>query len=253
MQKQSFFQRIKNLTPRSVKRTARVLLIEIPTQVRYYSRLIVRGDRSQFGEITVARRLLGRDWPKYVVEVGAFDAKRYSNSYCFICEGWQAVLIEPHPANFARVAGFHAGNSAVRCVQKACSNTTGQSPLFFDKEAGASGGVSPTLSTDNNWFMQQIRSDQSVQVELDTLSNILSACGTPRDFSLLSVDTEGMDLAVLEGLDPAKFRPRVIITEEYPWEPEKNQRKHDLLRARDYVLKRLIGMNSIWRAKEHDS
>jgi FkbM family methyltransferase len=252
MRNQNLIQRIKNVTPRPIKRAARVLLIEIPANLRYYSRLILRGDQSQFGEITVARRLLRPGWPKYVVEVGAFDAKKFSNSYGFICEGWQAVLVEPHPANFARVAGFHAGNSAVHCVQKACSNTTGQSALFFDKSAGESGGVSPTLSTDKNWFMEQIRDDQSVQVETDTLTNILSACGTPRDFSVLSIDTEGMDLAVLEGLDPAKFRPRVIITEEYPWEPAKNQRKHDLLRARDYVLKRLIGMNSIWRAKEHE-
>ena len=253
MQNQNLFGRIKKIVPQPIKRNARFLLIEIPTALRYYYRLIFHRDPSQFGEVTVARRLLGQDWPKYVVEVGAFDAKKYSNSYYFISRGWQALLVEPHPANFARVAGFHAGNSAVHCVQKACSNITGQSPLFFDKAAGESGGVSPTLSTDKNWFMEQIRSDQSVQVEMDTLTNILTASGTPRDFSLLSVDTEGMDLAVLEGLDPAKFRPRVIITEEYPWEPAKNQRKHDLLRARDYVLKRLIGMDSIWRAKEHDS
>jgi hypothetical protein len=106
MRNQNLIQRIKSVTPRPIKRAARVLLIEIPTNLRYYSRLILRGDQSQFGEITVARRLLRPGWPKYVVEVGAFDAKKFSNSYGFICEGWQAVLVEPPPANFAAWPAF---------------------------------------------------------------------------------------------------------------------------------------------------
>ncbi|NIP18097.1 MAG: FkbM family methyltransferase, partial [Xanthomonadales bacterium] len=39
-------------------------------------------------------------------------------------------------------------------------------------------------------------------INCDSLTGILRDCGVPGDFSLLSVDTEGHDLQVLQGLDP---------------------------------------------------
>jgi hypothetical protein len=52
----------------------------------------------------------------------------------------------------------------------------------------------------------------------------------------------------LLGLDPQKFRPRVILTEEYENNPEKHRRKYQLLQDRGYRLHATVGYNTAWVA-----
>ena len=240
----------KKVLPAPARRAARRVhtfaSIGIPAMYRH----MFFGDTSQFGEVSACRRLIRPDWPKYIVEVGAFDGYHLSNSYPFIQEGWEAVLVEPHPGNFTRMKARFAANPKVHCIQQACSNISGTLPLFLEKGREERGGYSATLSTDKNAFMDQVRSEKFIEVPVDTLSNILSQCGAPQDMGLLSIDTEGVDFEVFEGLDTARFRPRLIITEEYKWEPAKHERKYALLRERGYSFSCLVGCNSIWIANE---
>lgn len=241
---------IKKAIPRSLRRTVRHSIDGVPAFLGRAYRGLFFGDTSQFGEASACRRLMRPDWPPYVVDVGAYDGKHLSNSYPFVQEGWAAVLIEPHPAVFARLTLRFHGNPKVHCIQKGCSNVRGTLPLFLEKGHALSGSYSATLSTEQNGFMSEVRSDQSLQVAVDTLTNILSDVQWPKDFSLLSVDAEGLDFEVLQGLDFARFRPRLIITEEYLWNVAKHEAKYALLRNNGYVLKVQVGCNTIWQADE---
>lgn len=205
-------------------------------------------DRSEFGESLYLNKLIKNNFPKYLVDVGAHDGKTISNSYYFVKSGWRAILIEPLPKVFEQLSSRYKKNSNVRCINKACSNCPGNQRLFF----GSDGETSPlsTLCTDENDWFKNARSGTSLLAQVDTLTNILIENGFPKDFSLLLIDTEGMDYEVLLGLDFDLFQPRIIVTEDYGWNIQKHNSKYQLLKDRRYILRRSAGCNSIWIKKE---
>ena len=81
------------------------------------------------------------------------------------------------------------------------------------------------------------------EVLVERLTTLLDEHGVPPDFALLSVDTEGHDLAVLRGLDFARYRPGVIITET---DEATEADKRALLHAHGYRLAEAVGVNTLW-------
>lgn len=47
-------------------------------------------------------------------------------------------------------------------------------------------------------------------------------------------------------LDFQRFRPRIVVTEEYIFEPEKHNAKYPLLLDNGYSFVTLLGCNTIW-------
>jgi FkbM family methyltransferase len=187
-------------------------------------------DVSQHGEASVLAALVEDDWPRYLVDVGAHDGHSLSNSFPFLSLGWAGVLVEPLPQAFERLAALHAARSDVRCVQAACGDAPGRMPL----SVGSDGPLPMTSRLGGG--------GGDPEVTVRTLTSVLDEAGAPSDFSLLLVDAEGMDGAVLAGLDFDRFRPRVIVTEDA---------EERLLEERGYVLYAVVGaVNSIWIARE---
>lgn len=205
-------------------------------------------DPSQSGEVSYLRDLMPADFPTYLVDVGAYDGATLSNSAPFLAEGWSGVVIEPHPSLFARLAALHHGRDDVACVNKAVAAEQGVLPLFLG--VGGEDSMVSTLSTDENRWFESMRTQESVEVEVDTLTSILDSCSAPGDFALLLVDAEGMDYDVLAGLDFERYRPRVIVTEEYRFNLDKHNGKFRLLLDQGYAFVNLVGANTIWVANE---
>jgi len=80
-------------------------------------------------------------------------------------------------------------------------------------------------------------------VRVERLDAVLAAQAVPREFGILSIDTEGMDCEVLLGLDLEQWHPRVIVTEDY--EP-KNERKAEYLRSHGYRHAGQCVENALW-------
>jgi FkbM family methyltransferase len=132
----------------------------------------------------------------------------------------------------------------VTCLNMACAESSGKRPLFLGVD-----GEAPSLSTlcnDPDLLSQRGRTDKSILVPVKTLAEILEARQVPRDFGLLSIDTEGMDYEVLIGLDCSVWRPQVIITEDY--EPKETS-KAAYLESHHYRLRAHIKGNTIWTLK----
>ena len=202
------------------------------------------GDTSQHGELQHLLDIITPDYPPFLVDVGAHDGFYLSNSYHFIKKGWTGILLEPLPSVFKFLKETHLGNENVACINKACADKAGTSKFFL----GADGelGMNSTLCCDeNNWFDAH-RTEAHIEVEVETLTRLLDAHNYPADFSLLLIDTEGMDYEVLLGLDFKRYQPRIILTEEYPSNKEKHENKYSLLRERGYTFKALVGCNSLW-------
>ncbi len=70
-----------------------------------------------------------------------------------------------------------------------------------------------------------------VRVPLRTLDSILAEAGAER-IDFLSIDVEGMELAVLQGLNLKKYSPRLILLEEQ----RRDFTKHFYLRRHGYRL-----------------
>jgi FkbM family methyltransferase len=177
---------------------------------------------------------------KVVVDVGANDGFYGSNSHPFIKRGWRAVLIEPHPYAFGLASKRYSGHGSVRVLNVACSSQRGEMPLHLLEDDY--GGSLSTLDARSARGRGHRKFSKTVAVKVETLTHLLREHEVPRNFGLLSIDTEGHDLQVLEGLDLEQFKPTVIITENGPDE----ERKSDLLQISGY--RRIPGLDhdSVW-------
>lgn len=203
-------------------------------------------DTSQYGECSVLRQLMSPETPRFVVDVGAHDGVSLSNARPFILEGWEAILIEPHPRIFQRLHKRYEKSPHVRCLQKACANRTGVEPFHMPSNGRADAG---TLLQERDEFSRLYRSGESVIVETDTLTNMLAAHGVPARFGLLLIDAEGLDCEVLESLDFSRFRPEIIVTEESQ-ERSDLRRQQELLAREGYTLVAVTGCNEIWTLRK---
>jgi FkbM family methyltransferase len=160
-------------------------------------------DVSQHGEAGILAGLVGHEWPRYLVDVGAHDGRSLSNSFPFLQLGWSGVLVEPLPEAFSQLSDLYRARADVRCVQAACSDVEGEMPLAVGDDAPVA--MTSTLRPGGG--------GRAVTVQVRTLSGLLEQCDAPADFSLLLVDAEGMDEKVLAGLDFERWRPRVVVVE----------------------------------------
>jgi FkbM family methyltransferase len=145
----------------------------------------------------------------FFVELGANDGLFQSNTAFFeFSRGWRGVLVEPSLQGYqscqtkrSNSFSFHAA-----CV----SPTYAKNVIEGDFMGG------PMASIDG----KRTGSSISVQVPACTLTSILDAASAPTTFDLLSLDTEGYELSVLEGLDLSRYRPRYMLIEIYTWDFE---------------------------------
>ena len=206
------------------------------------------GAQTQHDEDAVLKRLL-KGYPRpYLVDVGAHDGRSWSNSRGFMLRGWHGILVEPLPKVFAQLAYVYRNNPNAACLNLACTDSSGEQQLFVGTD-GDTGMGSSLCADDNEWFAG-MRSDTTITVKTETLTSLLDQANWPQDFALLLVDAEGMDYEVLRGLDFSRYRPAVIVTEEYMANPAKHEAKYAMLRANGYRLHHVTGdgANSIWLA-----
>jgi FkbM family methyltransferase len=201
-------------------------------------------ETSQAGEVDVLRRLLPASAPHLVVDIGAHDGRFLSNSYPFIASGWSGILIEPLPSVFERLVANHRRHPHAVCVNVACGATRGFAPLFIGTDGDL--GQNSTLSTDDTDWMRDHRTDRSIEVRVEPISSVLDEQGISGDIGLLLVDCEGMDLEALQGLDPTRHRPWIVVTEQYAQNPSKESAKAELLRSWGMTFRSSVGYNDIW-------
>lgn len=200
---------------------------------------------SQHGEDSLLWQLFmpeAGSQPGFFVEVGALDGRVLSNALCFEQAGWQGLCVEPHGDYFERLVRNRPGSI---CVRAAVSDRDEAETEFYANHRGALS----TLERESEahfrahyapWFagfeVQRVR-----RARLDTL---LAECGAPARFEFLSVDVEGHELAVLQGLDLRRFSPRVILLEELT--PEHARRQGEYLAQRGYREARKLGCNRFY-------
>jgi FkbM family methyltransferase len=205
----------------------------------------LQSDPSENGETQVLKSILQPNSSRFLVDVGANDGRLYSNSFSLVQEGWGGILIEPLPSPFKILNKRYAHRSDVKCVNQAISLKKGAGAMFIGTDGSL--GMTSTLCTDKNDWFDRARTQQQIQVEVSPLTEILDFYQAPTEIGILMIDTEGLDFEVLQSLDFNKYHPEIILTEDYPYDLPKLEKKELFLRGLGYGLHHKFKGNSIWK------
>jgi FkbM family methyltransferase len=136
-------------------------------------------------------------------DVAANDAVEISNTYFFDrCLGWRGVCVEANPRYFGRLTALRSCVVVPTCVSNRAERVT-------FRLSGAVGGVESTVKSR--------RKASDVDVTLDCVTGAVVARKTGMTVvDLMSLDVEGHELRVLEGMDWAATTVRVIVSEAGP-------------------------------------
>jgi FkbM family methyltransferase len=193
----------------------------------------VVGGSAMFGpdrENELKQAFFGHTRSGYFVEVGANDPVNLSQTWDLEQRGWKGILVEPQP----ELAAELRRQRAAKVFEAACSSPRHAGAMMALHLAGIHSSLDPALN------ISTVRAYGTVEVPVRTLEEILTEAGAPAPLDLLSIDVEGFEIEVLEGVDLARWRPRLILVEDLAM----NLRLHRHLRSRGYKWVRRTGLNS---------
>jgi len=176
-----------------------------------------------------------------MVEVGCADPYLYSMSMFFRNEGWRCIGVEPNPKFIQKhrdlgheiypyaATESHVGPSDFDLVD------TPMGPFTY--ESFSSLKVKPEY----NQKYGVVCIEEVIQVDCKPLNLILEEAGV-ESIDFLAIDTEGWELEVMRGFDPDKYKPKVILLENY----FHSQVYTDYMKSIGYILDRNIEYNYIY-------
>lgn len=171
---------------------------------------------SQFGEDYLLWEFFEHKLEGFFVDIGAFDGVHLSNSYSFELQGWNGICVEPHPVYFDYCRNSRPNSY---CVNAACvGDETKQHVEFLSEEMGLLSGIGFNREADvrQRYAKRGLNFEGFKKVEIPavTIDNLLAAY-LPESVAIdfISIDVEGTETDVLDGLDLNLYQPRVLIIE----------------------------------------
>jgi FkbM family methyltransferase len=157
----------------------------------------------------------------FFVELGANDGITQSNTKTLeMFHGWSGVLIEPSPSNFTKLAKTRSPRT--HFVNAACVSFDFQKPqieltysnLMTTPMEGTSDIENRQSHAESGRrFLGRNERVFTFTATARTLDSILDEARAPKRIELLSLDVEGGELEVLNGLDHKKYRFSWILVE----------------------------------------
>jgi FkbM family methyltransferase len=173
-----------------------------------------RGDESfsQSGEDLIVNFMftfLGITKVTYL-DVGANHPTELSNTYYFYRKGYRGVLVEPNVALCQQLRAVRPGDTTlaagigVAAAREADYYVMNYPALNTFSKAEAEHQAEATKG--------RISVREVIKVPLLSINDVMAEHfkGAP---TFLSIDTEGLDLAILKSLDFERFRPKVVCAE----------------------------------------
>lgn len=174
------------------------------------------------------------------VDVGCHHPRRGSNTYSLYQKGWTGILIDLEEI---KVLANQLIRRRDKVIFAAVSDSEEWVEIFSDEKYSTNATIKKNLS---------IRNDRSIgQVKTQTLTNILNQQNFQKNFELLSIDVEGVDLQVLKGLDLESYHPKIICIEN--WDSRNgilailNSDIHKYLDNKNYELVAVSGLSTIYK------
>ncbi len=202
---------------------------------------------AQCGEDILAQSILnqiGISRPVYL-DVGANDPRRLSNTFRFYRQGCSGLLIEPNPRLFARLRRVRRRDT---CLLAGLSDRTETRATFYRMSP-------PTLSTFSRSEAAAFESEgyriiEEMPIPLLTPSEAIERY-LPRCPDFVSLDAEGLDLAILRCWDFERYRPAVFCIETINFYEDHHKLRKDaeviqFMEAAGYMLYADTFINSLF-------
>ena len=182
----------------------------------------------------------------FYIDVGCQHPIKNNNTYLLHKKGWSGINIDLDKDN---IDLFNVSRISDDNINIAASNRINEVDLFFFHKK------SPINTIDKRTSQFQKAKISSIKkIKTNTLNNIIkSSKYSNKKIDLLSIDVEGHELPVLEGLDFNKYRPNVIVVEYLDLNVSKLEIKNlnieNVINSEIYkflTLKRYILVNSIY-------
>jgi FkbM family methyltransferase len=183
-----------------------------------------RASYSQFGEDSVLYAYFwGKQWrpnartPRKLqrkgtyVDIGAYSPTEGSNTFVFYREGWRGINVDP---SISTIRNFRLVRPRDLSVCAAVGTENGEIAFYSWGEPNVFNTTSPEIATKRE--NQLGRKPVCRIVPCMTLASILErnlSRDCPIDF--LTVDVEGRDADVLRSNDWDRYRPELIVVEDY--------------------------------------
>jgi FkbM family methyltransferase len=215
---------------------------------------------SQFGEDLIIHHYFnerGVEHPTYL-DIGANNPKFISNTFFFYRRGSRGVLVEPNPRLCKKLRTVRPRDR----VLEVGIGFEAQSEADFFVFSRQADGLS-TFSKNDAMHWQtvgmkghgKIFIEKTIRVPLVPINDVIGANfhnGTVPN--LLSLDIEGLDLAVLQSLDFERFAPEVVCVETLAYDDKQNgYKREDILQfmgEKNYAVHADTYVNTIFVRKK---
>lgn len=177
------------------------------------------------------------------LDIGAHDGVSLNNTLFFERHmGWKGLCIEPNPDVFE-----HLQKNRDSCLQVALSNK--EELVEFTKIKGYAQTLSGITREYHEKYPARIDEEvehfgglkETIQLKTKTLTTVLVENGY-EVINFMSIDTEGSELKILEGLDFNRFKVQVIAMEN---NYESNEHRV-FMRERGYTFKERLKIDDIY-------
>lgn len=172
---------------------------------KYYLGVLLRNWKehresyAQHGEDLLVERLLGQ--VDSFIDIGANDGVLFSNTYKFAKEGARGLCIEPSSQTFRKLWLNQLFNPRVKCLNAAVTNDEG--PTYL-QEDGYESILSRVCSKPN---------PGTYAVKAISLENIFKKYPYLQRVDLISIDVEGHEEAVIDGVGDKPLDSKIVILE----------------------------------------
>ena len=194
---------------------------------------------SQFGEDAILRSIFGGIRFGQYIDVGAGDPVRGSNTYGLYRARWGGVLIDPLGFNIAGARRWRPRDTAIQALvgaKETIDTFYEYDPYEYSTNRSA---------TVERWAALGIHPIRKYPLKTITLSS-LGRSMDPSSPSLISIDVEGNEEAVLRGNDWLSTKPAVICVEEWGGLRPGSPILYSILEPQGYEFAAFSGMSSVY-------
>lgn len=142
----------------------------------------------------------------YYVDVGCNHPIKYSNTFSFYLMGWRGLTIDAN-------ANLIAHHKKVRPIDLSLCSAVSDSEKLIVFTRFSDNTFSSISSEFVKEFQNVLQIVSEEKLKTRTLNSIFIEYNVPKEFELLSIDVEGQDFEVINGINLLEYKPRLITIE----------------------------------------